>query len=705
MKKEKGMSTWGRILARIAFVCLMTLAVLQGCAFVVFGEWGVYTESRERIVEEQLDAVARSCAKNVLRWYLYHDTDTAHKEAAALYSATNINFKIYYNGKQIDEIVNVENLEEVNGIQYEGNFPAEEIMSYDELWEQVWVSTETVQPETEDVYGEWDTEAVAYELETEAGSYEWWSIVNSMGNETVRYSITCQVADIPVYFDDIFMKAQKAAGWAYDARYQIVGGFFVSLFAAIVLFGILVRKAGYVKGEEELRVGWFDRIPFDFLAVCYLAAAYFIIMLLLEFIPASSFVIRNFRATDYAFAYFIVWGIGVGSAVMAFLTILFFESVSVRVKAGQWWKNIIIYRFLRWLKRTLKEGGHAAGDFVAQKLPFVWKTVLIFLALSFVEFIVIVWAFQGYQPDILLLFWIFEKLALLVLLAAAVLQMKKLKEGGESLAAGNLEQKVDTNRMFWDFKEHGENLNHIGVGIQHAVEERIKSERFRTELITNVSHDIKTPLTSIINYVDLLEKEDLQNPHAEEYLEVLHRQSARLKKLIEDLMEASKASTGALSVNFEDCEVGVMLTQAAGEFEEKLKSRELTLLISKPEEDLVIRADGRHLWRIFDNLLNNIYKYAQPGTRVYLNLEKKERQLKIIFRNTSKCALNISGEELKERFVRGDSSRNTEGSGLGLSIATSLTELMGGRFELVIDGDLFKVILTFPYEQEKCEND
>lgn len=170
-------------------------------------------------------------------------------------------------------------------------------------------------------------------------------------------------------------------------------------------------------------------------------------------------------------------------------------------------------------------------------------------------------------------------------------------------------------------------------------------------------------------------------------------------------MEASKASTGALSVNFEDCEVGVMLTQAAGEFEEKLKSRELTLLISKPEEDLVIRADGRHLWRIFDNLLNNIYKYAQPGTRVYLNLEKKERQLKIIFRNTSKCALNISGEELKERFVRGDSSRNTEGSGLGLSIATSLTELMGGRFELVIDGDLFKVILTFPYEQEKCEND
>ena len=479
----------------------------------------------------------------------------------------------------------------------------------------------------------------------------------------------------------------------------------MSLFAAIVLFGILVRKAGYVKGEEELRVGWFDRIPFDFLAVCYLAAAYFIIMLLLEFIPASSFVIRNFRATDYAFAYFIVWGIGAGSAVMAFLTILFFESVSVRVKAGQWWKNIIIYRFLRWLKRTLKEGGHAAGDFVAQKLPFVWKTVLIFLALSFVEFIVIVWAFQGYQPDILLLFWIFEKLALLVLLAAAVLQMKKLKEGGESLAAGNLEQKVDTNRMFWDFKEHGENLNHIGVGIQHAVEERIKSERFRTELITNVSHDIKTPLTSIINYVDLLEKEDLQNPHAEEYLEVLHRQSARLKKLIEDLMEASKASTGALSVNFEDCEVGVMLTQAAGEFEEKLKSRELTLLISKPEEDLVIHADGRHLWRIFDNLLNNIYKYAQPGTRVYLNLEKKERQLKIIFRNTSKCALNISGEELKERFVRGDSSRNTEGSGLGLSIATSLTELMGGRFELVIDGDLFKVILTFPYEQEKCEND
>lgn len=696
MKREKGMSTGGRILTRIAFVCLMTIAVLLGFAFVVFGEWGIYNESRSRVEEEQVEALARNCAKNVLRPYLYHDTDTAHEEAAGLYPETNINFMIYYDGKPIDEIVNVENMEVRNGIRYEENFLAEEIMSYDELWEQVWVTADVISPETEALYGEWDTEGIVYEWETEAGGYEWRNLVNSMGNETIKYGIAYQIADIPAYSDDIFIKAQAMVDWAYDARNQIIGWFFASLLASLILFGILMKKAGYVKGEEELRVSWLERMPFDILTACYLAIVSLVIMILMEFIPKYSYVIGNLRATDYTFVYFIILGVGVGAAFMAFLTMLFFESVSVRVKAGRWWKNTVMYRLMIRLKKMIKKGICAAGDFIAQKLPFVWKIILILLALSLVEFIIIAWAFQGYQPNMLLLFWAFEKLALLVLLVSAILQMKKLKEGGESLAAGNLEQKVDTNRMFWDFKKHGENLNHIGVGIQHAVEERMKSERFRTELITNVSHDIKTPLTSIINYVDLLEKEDLQNPHAEEYLEVLHRQSARLKKLIEDLMEASKASTGALSVNLEDCEVGVMLTQAAGEFEEKLKSRELTLLISKPEEELVIRADGRHLWRVFDNLLNNIYKYAQPGTRVYLNLEKKERQLEIIFRNTSKCALNISGEELKERFVRGDSSRNTEGSGLGLSIATSLTELMGGRFELVIDGDLFKVILTFP---------
>ena len=251
------------------------------------------------------------------------------------------------------------------------------------------------------------------------------------------------------------------------------------------------------------------------------------------------------------------------------------------------------------------------------------------------------------------------------------------------------------------FKEQGEQINHISYGMTHAIEERLKSERCKTELITNVSHDIKTPLTSIINYVDLLEKEDLHNETAQEYLEVLDRQSGRLKKLIEDLIEASKASTGNLPVHLEKLEAGIFMTQTVGEFEEKTKAAGLDLVIEKPDTPVYIMADSRHFWRVIDNLMNNICKYAQNGTRVYINLEVKEAQVSITFRNTSKYPLNISSEELMERFVRGDESRNTEGSGLGLSIANSLMDLMGGTFRLYVDGDLFKVVLGFAEAKEK----
>ena len=249
--------------------------------------------------------------------------------------------------------------------------------------------------------------------------------------------------------------------------------------------------------------------------------------------------------------------------------------------------------------------------------------------------------------------------------------------------------------MFFEFKKHAENINEVGNGISHAVDARMKSEHFKTELITNVSHDIKTPLTSIINYVDLIKKEQFDDPKLAEYIDVLDRQSARLKKLIEDLMEASKASTGNLPVHLEKFDASVMLTQVVGEFEERTQANQLDLIVSGPEKPVYILADGRHLWRVFDNLMSNICKYAQPGTRVYINLEQVKQDIVITFRNISRYQLNITSEELMERFVRGDSSRNTEGNGLGLSIAQSLTTLMNGTMRLEVDGDLFKVILTF----------
>ena len=246
---------------------------------------------------------------------------------------------------------------------------------------------------------------------------------------------------------------------------------------------------------------------------------------------------------------------------------------------------------------------------------------------------------------------------------------------------------------------HAEDLNNIAEGISRAVDERMKSERFKTELITNVSHDIKTPLTSIINYVDLLEKEEPENEKMREYLEVLSRQSGKLKKLIEDLIEASKASTGNLSVSLESCELGILMEQMAGEYAEKFEAKGLETVLTKPEKPVRILADGRHMWRIFDNLMNNIVKYAKPGTRVYLSLESSGGKAKLTFRNISEAQLNISGEELMERFVRGESSRSSEGSGLGLSIAKSLAQLQKGEMNITVDGDLFKVELIFGEEK------
>jgi signal transduction histidine kinase len=274
----------------------------------------------------------------------------------------------------------------------------------------------------------------------------------------------------------------------------------------------------------------------------------------------------------------------------------------------------------------------------------------------------------------------------------------KIKDGAERLSEGILDKPVDTTGMKFFMKDFGDDINRISDGVSLVVNNQMKSERMKTELITNVSHDIKTPLTSIINYVDLLEKEDIEGEKAKEYMDVISRQSIRLKKLIEDLIEASKAQSGALEVNMDKIDPGVLLTQAVGEYADKLEAANVELVLNKPEAEMHIMADGRHLFRVFANLLGNISKYAQSGTRAYVDLNVRDGKAIMEFKNISHEQLNISGDELMERFVRGDESRTTEGNGLGLSIARSLTELMKGTMDLSVDGDLFKVTLTFATE-------
>ena len=338
-------------------------------------------------------------------------------------------------------------------------------------------------------------------------------------------------------------------------------------------------------------------------------------------------------------------------------------------------------------------------------LPTVWKGVLVPLAVALVNLLLVLVSIDsgGSAPFLMLVLLVVFDVAVVWKYLEMLRQIVWLHDGAKRIAAGDLEYRVPVEIMKWEFKAHGEALNTIRSGIDAAVEERVKavqartnSDRMRSELLTNVSHDIKTPLTSIINYIDLLKKERVEGEKAEEYIGVLDRQAVKLKKLLEDLIEASKASTGNIAVNAAPTNVGELLRQVTGEYAEKLLQAQLEPIITLPGKEAVIFADGRLLWRIFDNLMGNIVKYAMPQTRVYLDLRSDSELTVIAVKNISRERLNIAADELMERFVRGDSSRATEGSGLGLSIAQSLTELMGGTFELMIDGDLFKVKIGFP---------
>lgn len=339
------------------------------------------------------------------------------------------------------------------------------------------------------------------------------------------------------------------------------------------------------------------------------------------------------------------------------------------------------------------EMGRILFEKLFRRIFEIWQVLLMIAIILIIDYIGCYEYFWNYQFRI---YWMLRNGIFVFVILYITIMTKRLSTGIEALAEGDLNYQVDTHSMYWGFRYWGEDINSIAEGMNCAVEQRIKSERMKTELITNVSHDIKTPLTSIINYANLIGEEKCENEKITEYSEVLVRQSERLKRLIEDLVEASKAATGNLEVVLQPCEAEILLTQAAGEFEQKLFDAGLELKISQPETPVKIMADSRRLWRVFDNLMNNICKYAQRGTRVYLSLEEKEGRAVFTFKNTSHAALNVSAEELIERFVRGDASRSTDGNGLGLSIAKSLTELQNGTFELSIDGDLFKVILEFP---------
>lgn len=484
---------------------------------------------------------------------------------------------------------------------------------------------------------------------------------------------------VGVWGSDYFVQINEIVNLADHMKYSVYVILALSLTVFVASFVYLVSAAGHKKDQKQVQGSFLCKVPADLFTVICLVAE--------SSLAVGISLLGNAGSPDnyvfYAAAMFFLLLCG------GWLALGYLLDFAVRIKLGKWWRNTLIYKVLR----SIYRGWNKVGE----NKSILWKGLAIFLGVNFLE--VLIFAVFGVDYSKIMIVWFAEKAVILFAGGEILIQMKRLQEGGKHIAEGDMDYQIDTERMLPALKEHAADLNRINEGVSKAVNEKMKSERFKTELITNVSHDIKTPLTSIINYVDLLEKEEIPNENAKEYLEVLERQSARLKKLIEDLIEASKASSGSLSVNLEKLEAGVFLVQTVGEFKEKTEKNKLDLQIKKPEEPIYIMADGRHFWRVIDNLMNNICKYAQPETRVYINLEQTGEKVQITFRNTSRYPLNISSEELMERFVRGDSSRNTEGNGLGLSIAGSLMELMHGKMQLFVDGDLFKVVLEF----DRCE--
>ena len=485
--------------------------------------------------------------------------------------------------------------------------------------------------------------------------------------------------------------------WLFSVRMYLIGAIIISfaLFAAAFVFLMVIAGKNPKTGEADPKA--LNKLPLDL----YLAAA--VTITIVGYIAIYELLDVLVDRNPFVLALMLICGCGVAVSTvdMGFFTAL---AAQFKMPRYYWFQNSICGRILMFVWKYFKILWRHLGKYfrrmvgyirdVFRMLPVIWKWIAAGGALGFVLVLICATTTSHWYSVFPLFIWCLVFAALVIYCGYSYGIIAK---GIQRMKSGNLDEKINTEWLFGSFKTIAEDLNALADVVSVAAEKQLKAERMKTELITNVSHDIKTPLTSVINYVDLL-----QQPHTEEegeaYLEVLSRQSHRLKKLVEDLMDMSKASSGNMAVNITTVDAVESVNQALGEFADKLDAAQLIPVFRTPDNQLKMKADGRLTWRVLSNLLSNVVKYALPGTRVYLDLKQEQRWVVLSVKNISREELNISAEELTERFVRGDASRNTEGSGLGLNIAQSLMQLQKGSLELTVDGDLFKVTLVFPAE-------
>lgn len=445
------------------------------------------------------------------------------------------------------------------------------------------------------------------------------------------------------------------------------------------------------EGEEYIRLNSFDRIPTEAAALIGLGVAVLVVWILIVVLELSDIDIISLSYGEVVYEQWfkILLVIGVFAADAA--AMFFFYSLVRRMKARTLWKNSYLCRLCRKAKKFAWKV-YDNGSIVIR----TWLPYGIFLLFNLLMLVWMVSTLYSWVPMIII---ILVDAAVGILIYKDAKERQGIVEGIKTIAAGELEHQVETANLHGDNLTLAHSVNSIGKGIKDAVEISMKDERMKADLITNVSHDIKTPLTSIINYVDLIKREQVESEKVQNYIKVLDEKSQRLKQLTDDLVEASKISSGNISLNFERINVTELMNQTIGEFSEKFEEKNLTTVMNVNIQNTVIEADSRRIWRVMENLFNNIYKYAMTGTRVYVTIDsvqENHERIGISVKNISASALNCNPDELTERFIRGDVSRTTEGSGLGLSIAKNLTEAQKGTFDIQLDGDLFKVYLTFP---------
>ena len=452
--------------------------------------------------------------------------------------------------------------------------------------------------------------------------------------------------------------------------------FSFSIFLLLIIAIYLIWSIGYSQKSDEITLNRFDKSSYEvifFISMMIIAAC-------LMIVSNISYVIGSIYECIMIFIAYII-----GYTACAVLGVTTIK----RIKSRTLIKSTLIYKTCKW-------GYNKTKNIINS---FMWnKEVTTKLTLYYIGFLlittiimIITLGTEGMGIILLLVFWIWTLYRLL----KYARQLNSIKETLKDIYEGKENIKIDKENLENNLKEIAEYINSISNGLTKAVEESLKSERMKTELITNVSHDIKTPLTSIINYVDLLKKEEMPNQKAKEYLDILDKKSQRLKRLTEDLVEASKASSGNIKLNMEKINVKELINQISGEYEDKFNEKKLELILNMPDENINIKADSRYLYRVIENMYTNIIKYALEGSRVYIDIIANKSNVEIRLKNISREKLNITADELIQRFVRGETSRNTEGSGLGLSIAQSLTELQKGKFNIYLDGDLFKVTIEF----------